>query len=97
MLVVETGTRAGAARLLRRGARAGSDPRRARELVPVSVSFGDAIQVFNIGARVGRDLRDAGRHVRGAARFGRMPLAELVAPAAKLARDGVELTARRHT
>ncbi|MBB4664358.1 gamma-glutamyltransferase [Conexibacter arvalis] len=61
------------------------------ELVPVSVSFGDAVQVFNAGAAsVGtygmpRGVCDA------AERFGRIPLAELVAPAAALARAGVPL------
>ena len=60
-------------------------------LVPVSVSFGDAIQVFNIGpASVGTYGMAAG--VREASsRFGRIPLHELVRPAVKLARDGVEL------
>src|SRR5579863_4377204 len=61
------------------------------ELLPVSVSFGDAIQVFNIGpASVGSYGMPAGVW-EAASRFGRIPLAELVAPAAKLARDGVEL------
>src|SRR5439155_523056 len=61
------------------------------ELVPVSVSFGDAIQVFNIGpASVGTYGMAAGV-CEASRRFGRMPLAELVGPAAKLARDGVEL------
>ncbi len=60
-------------------------------LVPVSVSFGDAIQVFNIGpASVGTYGMPAGV-CEASLRFGRMPLAELVRPAAKLARDGVEL------
>jgi gamma-glutamyltranspeptidase / glutathione hydrolase len=61
------------------------------ELVPVSVSFGDAIQVFNIGpASVGTYGMAAGVW-QASARFGRIPLSELVAPAAKLAREGVEL------
>ena len=61
------------------------------ELVPVSVSFGDAIQVFNIGpASVGTYGMAAGV-CEASTRFGRLPLAELVQPAAKLARDGVEL------
>ncbi len=60
-------------------------------LVPVSVSFGDAIQVFNIGpASVGTYGVAAGV-CEASSRFGRIPLAELVRPAAKLARDGVEL------
>jgi gamma-glutamyltranspeptidase / glutathione hydrolase len=61
------------------------------ELVPVSVSFGDAIQVFNIGpASVGTYGMPAGVW-EASTRFGRMPLSDLVQPAAKLARDGVEL------
>jgi len=69
----------------------GADIAARAELVPVSVSFGDAIQVFNIGpASVGTYGMAAGVW-EAATRFGRIPLAELVAPAAKLARDGVEL------
>ncbi len=51
MLVVAAGRRAGAARLLRRGARAAASilPR-ARRSIAVEVSFGDAVQVFNVGA-----------------------------------------------
>lgn len=69
----------------------GADHDARAELVPVSVSFGDAAQVFNAGAAsVGtygmpRGICDASE------RFGRLPLAELVAPAAALARDGVVL------
>ena len=63
------------------------------ELVPVSVSFGDADQVFNIGpASVGTYGVPAACR-RRAARFGRIPLAELVAPAARLARTACELNA----
>ena len=69
----------------------GADITARAELVPVSVSFGDAIQVFNIGpASVGTFGMPAGVW-EAASRFGRIPLAELVAPAARLARDGVEL------
>ena len=61
------------------------------ELVPVSVAFGDVIQVFNIGpASVGTYGMAAGV-CEASSRFGRMPLAELVAPAARLAREGVEM------
>ncbi len=65
------------------------------ELVPISVSFGDAVQIFNIGAAsVGTyglplGLTEASR------RFGRIPLAELVRPAVELARDGVELNVQQ--
>ncbi len=73
----------------------GFDPSRRAALIPVRVSFGEAIQVFNIGAAsVGTFGMPAG--VREAARrFGRLPLAQLVAPAAALARDGVALNAQQ--
>jgi gamma-glutamyltranspeptidase / glutathione hydrolase len=65
------------------------------ELIPVRISFGDAIQVFNIGvASVGCYGMAAGV-CEAARRFGRVPLEQLVAPAAALARDGVELTAQQ--
>jgi gamma-glutamyltranspeptidase / glutathione hydrolase len=69
----------------------GAAPGARAELVPVDVSFGDAIQVFNIGAAsVGAYGVPAGL-CEAAARFGRIPLSELVKPAASLARQGVEL------
>ncbi len=62
------------------------------ELIPVDVSFGDAVQVFNIGsASVGTYGVPAGL-CEAAERFGRVPLADLARQAAGLARDGVELT-----
>ena len=70
----------------------GIDPSSRAELRPITVSFGDAIQIFNIGAAsVGTYGMPAGI-AEEAARFGRMPLSELAGPAAKLARDGVALT-----
>jgi len=69
----------------------GSDASRRGELIPVGVSFGDATQTFNIGAAsVGTFGMPAGV-CEAARRFGRVPLEQLVAPAAALARDGVEL------
>jgi gamma-glutamyltranspeptidase/glutathione hydrolase len=69
----------------------GADHSRRAELVPVSVSFGDAIQVFNVGAAsVGCFGVPAGV-CEAARRFGRLALSELVGPAVTLARDGVEL------
>ena len=63
------------------------------ELIPISVSFGDAIQVFNIGAAsVGAYGVPAGL-CEASERFGRVPLSDLVRPAAALARDGVPLNA----
>jgi gamma-glutamyltranspeptidase/glutathione hydrolase len=70
----------------------GADPGARAELVPISVSFGDAIQIFNIGAAsVGTYGVPAGL-TAASDRFGRVPLSELVVPAARLAREGVELT-----
>ncbi|HUB76168.1 MAG TPA: gamma-glutamyltransferase [Solirubrobacteraceae bacterium] len=72
-----------------------ADPSTRGELVPVSVSFGDAVQVFNVGpASVGTFGVPAGV-CEAARRFGSMPLSELTEPAAQLARDGVELNAQQ--
>jgi gamma-glutamyltranspeptidase / glutathione hydrolase len=69
----------------------GADPNACAELVPISVSFGDAVQVFNVGpASVGTYGVPAGL-AEAAARFGSLPLTELAAPAIALARDGVEV------
>ena len=71
----------------------GADTQAREELVPISVSFGDAIQVFNVGpASVGTYGVPAGI-ADAAARFGSLPLAELAAPAVALARGGVEVNA----
>ncbi len=73
----------------------GADPADRAELVPISVSFGDAIQVFNIGAAsIGAYGTPAGV-CAAAERFGSMPLRDLTAPAARLARDGVELNVQQ--
>jgi gamma-glutamyltranspeptidase / glutathione hydrolase len=73
----------------------GADPARRAELIPVDVSFGDAIQVFNIGAAsVGAYGLPAGL-CEAAERFGSITLGELVGPAAALARDGVKLNAQQ--
>jgi gamma-glutamyltranspeptidase / glutathione hydrolase len=73
----------------------GADADARAELVPISVSFGDAIQVFNIGAAsVGTYGLPAGV-CAASRRFGRVPLSELVGPAARLARDGVELNVQQ--
>jgi gamma-glutamyltranspeptidase/glutathione hydrolase len=71
----------------------GADPAARAELVPVDVSFGDAVQLFNVGAAsVGTYGMPRGI-CAAAERFGRIALAELVAPAAALARAGVALNA----
>lgn len=72
------------------GRETGSTP--GTELVPVEISFGDADQVFHIGAAsVGCFGIPAGV-CEASRRFGRLPLAQLVRPAATLARAGVEVT-----
>jgi gamma-glutamyltranspeptidase / glutathione hydrolase len=63
----------------------------AAELDAVDVSFGDAVQVFYIGpASCGVYGTPAGV-CEASARWGTIELAELAAPAAKLAREGVVL------
>ena len=69
----------------------GADAATRGELVPVEVSFGDAIQVFNIGPASVGSYGVAAGICEASARFGTMPLADLVGPAARLAREGVEL------
>jgi gamma-glutamyltranspeptidase/glutathione hydrolase len=60
-------------------------------LLPVSISFGGAAQEFHVGvASAGCYGMPAGI-CAASRRFGSMPLAELVAPAVALARDGVAL------
>jgi gamma-glutamyltranspeptidase / glutathione hydrolase len=91
MLVVEPGGEPVLLDFFVEAAGRGVDAGARAELVPVSVSFGDAIQVFNIGpASVGTYGMAAGVW-EASSRFGRIPLADLVAPAARLARDGIEL------
>jgi gamma-glutamyltranspeptidase/glutathione hydrolase len=69
----------------------GADPAGRAELVPVDVSFGDAIQVFHIGAASVGCYGMAAGVCEASRRFGRLPLERLVGPAAQLARDGVAL------
>jgi gamma-glutamyltranspeptidase/glutathione hydrolase len=62
-------------------------------LLPVDVSFGDANQVFHAGgAAVGVPGTTVGLE-EAVRRWGRLPLADLAAPAVALARDGVALNA----
>jgi gamma-glutamyltranspeptidase/glutathione hydrolase len=71
----------------------GADPSRRSGLVPVDVSFGDAIQVFHVGAAsVGAYGTPAGL-AEAADRFGRLSLSDLAAPAVGLAREGVVVNA----
>jgi gamma-glutamyltranspeptidase/glutathione hydrolase len=70
----------------------GADPGRREELVPVSVSFGDAVQVFNIGpASVGCYGMPAGIW-EASRQFGSVALDRLAEPAVALAREGVPLS-----
>jgi gamma-glutamyltranspeptidase / glutathione hydrolase len=65
------------------------------ELQAVEVSFGDATQVFNVGAAsVGTYGNPAGIEA-AASRWGTIPLADLAAPAAAHARAGVALNAQQ--
>jgi gamma-glutamyltranspeptidase/glutathione hydrolase len=62
-------------------------------LLPVDVSFGEATQVFHVGAAsVGAPGTPSGLQ-EAARRWGTLPLADLAAPAVGLARAGVELNA----
>src|SRR5690242_6300407 len=65
------------------------------DLVPVDVSFGDAVQVFNVGAASCGVYGTAAGLYAACERFGTVPLAELAAPAAALARRGVALNAQQ--
>jgi len=71
---------------------AGLDPlHRPAPMLPVDVDFGDAHQIFNVGpASCGTWGTPAGIEAAHA-RWGSVPLAELAAPAAALAREGVPL------
>jgi gamma-glutamyltranspeptidase/glutathione hydrolase len=60
-------------------------------LIAADVSFGDVVQVFHIGAASCGAYGTPAGVCAAAARFGTLPLADLAAPAAALARDGVEV------
>ncbi len=64
-------------------------------LVPVDVSFGDVVQVFNIGASSCGTYGTPAGIWAAAERYGSIPLADLVAPAAALARGGVDVNAQQ--
>ncbi|MBS1869051.1 MAG: gamma-glutamyltransferase [Actinobacteria bacterium] len=72
-----------------------ADHARRAELVPVDVSFGDAVQLFNVGAASVGTYGMAHGVCTASERFGRVPLRELTAPAAAIARDGVPLNAQQ--
>jgi gamma-glutamyltranspeptidase/glutathione hydrolase len=67
-------------------------PEPSQPLLPVAVDFGDAVQIFHVGAASCGVYGNPAGVCAAAERWGSLPLAELAAPAAALARDGVALT-----
>src|SRR5579875_3617242 len=65
---------------------------RAGELVPIEVSFGDAVQIFHIGPASAGTYGFPAGVCEASRRFGTIPLADLAAPAARQAREGVPLS-----
>src|SRR5918992_3755214 len=73
----------------------GADLAARAPLAPVDVWFGDVVQVFNKGASSCGAYGTPAGVCEAASRFGTIPLADLAAPAAALARDGVEINAEQ--
>ena len=73
----------------------GADPARRAELLPWEVDFGDATQVFNAGPASSGTPGTIAGIAHASQRFGRLPLADLTAPAAVLARRGVPLNSQQ--
>jgi gamma-glutamyltranspeptidase / glutathione hydrolase len=73
----------------------GVDPEQRSALVAVDVSFGDVVQVFHIGASSCGTYGTPAGICAAAEHFGTVPLADLTAPAAALARDGVTVNAEQ--
>src|SRR5436305_3354183 len=65
------------------------------KLVAVDVSFGDAVQVFHVGAAACGAYGTPAGIVAASDRWAGMPLEQLAAPAARMAREGVPLTAQQ--
>lgn len=63
------------------------------ELIRVDVSFGDAVQAFHVGAAAAGAYGTPAGIEAAARRWGSVPLDQLAAPAAALAREGVEVNA----
>jgi len=91
MLVAPPGERAELLDFMVESPGRGAPGGRRAELVPVDVSFGEAVQVFNAGAASCGPYGCPSGICVAHERFATLPLAELVAPAARLARDGVEI------
>jgi gamma-glutamyltranspeptidase / glutathione hydrolase len=71
----------------------GLDPADQAPLRAVTIDFGDATQVFHVGAASCGTYGVPAGLAAAVQQFGRAPLAELTAPAARLARAGVRVTA----
>jgi gamma-glutamyltranspeptidase/glutathione hydrolase len=71
----------------------GEAPARRAELLPVSVSFGDAVQVFNGGAASNGTYGMPAGICTAHRRFGSLPLTDLAAAGIRAAREGVPLNA----
>jgi len=69
----------------------GVDPADRAPLLPVEISFGDAVQMFHVGASSCGVFGVPAGVAAAARRYGTAPLAELAAPAAALARSGVRV------
>jgi gamma-glutamyltranspeptidase/glutathione hydrolase len=67
----------------------GGDPAQRGDLLAVDVSFGDAVQVFHVGAAACGAYGTPAGVVAAGERWGSVPLERLAAPAAELARRGV--------
>jgi len=65
------------------------------KLLPVEVSFDDAVQVFHVGTSSCGTYGAPAGVCAAAARWGSLPLADLATPAAALARSGVALNAQQ--
>src|SRR5215217_5116710 len=73
----------------------GADPSPRAPLVPAEVYFEAAVQVFHVGAAACGVYGTPAGICEAHRRYATVPLAELVAPAAALARAGVELNAQQ--
>jgi gamma-glutamyltranspeptidase/glutathione hydrolase len=69
----------------------GHDPAARAPLRAVTIDFGDATQVFHVGAASCGTYGNPAGLAAAVEMFGIAPLAELTAPAARLARDGVRV------
>jgi gamma-glutamyltranspeptidase / glutathione hydrolase len=73
----------------------GADLEQRAPLVAADVSFGDVVQVFHIGAASCGTYGTPAGVCAAAARFGTVPLSDLTAPAAALAREGVTVNSEQ--